>query len=117
MEQYNVAGNQGINVQEKKKVNVCGIFAIILSIIPIILFIYCHIIVSSNSSAGGAVGWLLVIYYWTFGIPIFVGSIVLGVIGLNKGNKILPIISLVINGLKVLVLFSVLFGVKIFRIF
>lgn len=63
-----------------------GKIALILSFIPIILFIFCFIYSggSSDESGEGAIWWLLILYYWSFGVPLLITSIVLAIIGLKK---------------------------------
>ncbi len=63
-----------------------GKIALILSFIPIILFIFCFIYSggSSDESGEGAIWWLLISYYWSFGVPLLIASIVLAIIGLKK---------------------------------
>ena len=63
-----------------------GKIALILSFIPIFLFIFCFIYSggSSDESGEGAIWWLLILYYWSFGVPLLITSIVLAIIGLKK---------------------------------
>ena len=63
-----------------------GKIALILSFIPIILFIFCFIYSggSSDESGEGAIWWFLILYYWSFGVPLLITSIVLAIIGLKK---------------------------------
>ena len=63
-----------------------GKIALILSFIPIILFIFCFIYSggSSDESGEAAIWWLLILYYWSFGVPLLITSIVLAIIGLKK---------------------------------
>ena len=63
-----------------------GTIALILSLIPVVVFLFCLITSGGSSDEGGegAVWWLLLIYYWSLGIPLLITSIVLAIIGLKK---------------------------------
>ena len=83
--------------------------AIILSVIPIILFIY--LLISShgsfNENGDGSIWWFLFFYYATVGIPFFITSIILGFLGL-KYSKMASLISLSINFIKIIFMFILL---------
>ena len=109
---YNVTqANVDLNVAttgERKSVNISGIFAIILSLIPVIVYVSCFFGSSGSTSEDGtgAVWWLLVIYYWTVGIPIFIASVILGLIGLKNPNKQPAQISFFIHLAKIIMFFA-----------
>lgn len=77
-----------------------AIVSFVLTLIPILLFIYVSVIghgAENENSAGGAAGWLIIMYYWSIGLPIFICSIVFAIKGLKSQLKPLAIASLVVK--------------------
>ena len=77
-----------MNNNQQKKINYPGIISLILAIIPYLLFAFCYIMSNGEGEDGaGAIIWLFVIYLWSVGIPIFIASVVFGILGLIKYKR------------------------------
>ena len=75
-----------------------AIVSFVLTMIPILLISYVIAAGHGESEGGdGAIGWLIIIYYWSVGFPIFVLSIIFAIIGLKSPRKPLAIASLIIK--------------------
>ena len=75
-----------------------AIASFILTMIPILLIAYAAAASEGEGENGkGAIFWLVIIYYWSLGIPIFILSIVFAIIGLKSKQRALAIASLVIK--------------------
>ena len=98
---YNCNYNNGYNNNLKKvkiRYRLYGILSIILGLIPILLYVYCIKTANGEDENGaGAIIWLLVIYIWSIGIPIFISSIVLGILSLKEKINIYAILGLIIT--------------------
>lgn len=93
------------NEQEKKQDRkVRSILSIIATIIPIILWVYCFITSGGSASENGpgAVWWLVIMYYWSLGIPLAAISIVFGIDGLKTSLRWLSIISLLLKAIMII---------------
>lgn len=89
----------------------CANISFILAIIPVLLLIFCVLYSQGEGEDGnGAVGWLLILYYATVGIPIAVASFITGIISLNIRKNILAIIGIIIASLPLLFLLSIHFS-------
>lgn len=95
---------------KKQDRKVWSILSIIATIIPIILWVYCLIVSGGSQSENGpgAVWWLVVMYYWSLGIPLAVISIKFGIAGLKTSLRWLSIISLL---LKATMIIAIVFAV------
>jgi hypothetical protein len=84
-----------------------AIASLLIALIPVVLFLYCYVASdgSTNEGGAGAVWWMVIIYYWTLGIPLAIASIVLAIMGLKSKFRWASIVSL---SLKVLVLATIL---------
>ena len=83
---------------KKPTSNGFAITSFILTIIPILLIAYVSAASGGEDESGkGALGWLIIMYYLTAGIPIFIMSIIFAVIGLKSKLRPLAIASLVIK--------------------
>ncbi len=83
---------------KKPTSNGFAIASFILTMIPIVLIAYVMAISNGESeNGGGAAGWLIILYYWSLGLPIFIMSIVFAIIGLKSKLRPLAIASLVIK--------------------
>ncbi len=93
--------NADIKAQPEKRetTSTWAIISFTASIIPICLWIYCFVISSGslNEGGNGAVWWLMIIYYWTLGIPLFIASLVFGILGLKSKLCWLSITSIAIK--------------------
>lgn len=82
------------------------------TLIPIILWVYCFVVPggSANENGPGAVWWLMVMYYWSVGIPLIAVSIAFGITGLKTKLHWLSIVSLSLKAamiVAVILLFSI----------
>lgn len=107
-------GNAAPNIKR----NGSSITSFWLALIPYILFLYCYIASggSFDESGSGAVWWLIMLYYWSIGIPILFVSFFLAVRGLKSDKKIFSYIGLVLTTPPVLLLLFALFS-PLFLIF
>ena len=83
---------------KKPTSNGFAIASFILTLIPILLIAYVSAASGGEDESGkGAIGWLIIAYYCTAGIPVFIMSIIFAVIGLKSKLRSLAIASLVIK--------------------
>lgn len=92
-----------------------AVLSMVATIIPILLWLYCIVTSkgSFNESGTGVVWWLMVIYYWTLGIPLFIMSLVFGVKGLKTNSYKLATASILLKvativGIILFVVFSMI---------
>ena len=83
-----------------------SILSMAATMTPIVLYAFCSIASSgsSNENGAGAVWWLLIMYYWTLGIPLAIASIVFGIKGLKTNLRRLSIASLVLKAVIIIVI-------------
>lgn len=96
-----------VNTQKQhEKSKKQAIFSFILSVIPIILILYCLITSKGSVSEDGegAVWWLLIMYYWTLGFPLLITSVILSISSIKTKNNVLAYISLLISALPFIAL-------------
>lgn len=95
----------------KQDRKVWSILSIVSTIIPIILWVYCFIASGGSASENGpgAVWWLMVIYYWSLGIPLATISIAFGIVGLKTSLRWLSIISLLLKVIMIIAIVLLLF--------
>lgn len=100
-----------IEQEKKQDRKVWSILSIIATIIPIILWIYCLIVSGGSGSENGpgAIWWLVVMYYWSLGIPLAVISVAFGIVGLKTSLRWLSIISLLLKATMIITIISLLF--------
>jgi hypothetical protein len=104
--------NNNTNIQNNTNNNEkLGKIAFYLSLIFYILLAYFFIKTKGSFSEGDeGIYWAFFFgYCFTIGIPIFISSIVLGIMGLKSGNPIPAKRSLILNAFKIvalLILFS-----------
>lgn len=98
--------SQELDKKEKRN-RVFTYISIFTGLVPVLLILYCYNISGGSfSEAGsGAIWWLMIMYYGTFGIPLFILSIVFALYGLKSSKKILAIFSLFITCLPIIILF------------
>ncbi|MDO5475377.1 MAG: hypothetical protein Q4F61_03280, partial [Candidatus Saccharibacteria bacterium] len=74
-----------IKQEKKQDRKVWSILSIIATIIPIMLWAYCFMVSGGSTSENGpgAVWWLMIVYYWSLGVPLAVISIAFGIVGLK----------------------------------
>ena len=97
-------GNSSVGEPPRQTGNkIWSILSFITSIIPIALFIYCLIISggSLNEGSSGAIWWIMVIYYWTAGIPLAIAAIFFGIKGLDTSWRRLAIVSLSVKAIVI----------------
>ena len=88
-----------------------SVISLICAFIPLIIYtVYLIIIFRQPVSNNDQSPWLIIIYYWTIGIPIALLWLVCGILGLKSNTRNLAIASLVIKpvGLIVFVLICLL---------
>ena len=121
--QQNIAEAQAANASEavadqkesqpftQKYSKIWPILSFIATMIPIILFSYCFIISggSTNESGSGAIWWVIIIYYWTAGIPLAIISIAFGIIGLKTNLSRLATVSLFLKSTMIIIIVFRLF--------
>lgn len=89
-----------IDEKAVKTSKILRIISFILAIIPILLIGYCVIASHGEGEDGaGAVMWLVILYYWTIGLPIAAGSIITGIVSYIKQKNVFSIISLILAAL------------------
>ncbi|MBQ3441152.1 TM2 domain-containing protein [Candidatus Saccharibacteria bacterium] len=83
----------------KYNIKAYSIIAFIAATIPLLPWTYCLIVSggSFNEGGAGAVWWLMVMYYWSIGIPLAIVSICFAIAGLKTKYKALATISIVIK--------------------
>lgn len=81
-----------------------GKTSLILALIPIILFTYCLLYSGGSLNEGddGAVWWLMIMYYWSFGIPFFLISLFSGLVSYNKYNNRKGLVGVCLDLLPIL---------------
>lgn len=87
-----------------------GLISFITAILPILLFIICIVLSDGEGENGaGAIFWLLGLYLWFAGIPVYIISVLSGIYGIKGKTKVLSILGLLVDiillGLVVFVLF------------
>ena len=100
-----------IEQEKKQDRKVWSILSIIATIIPIILWVYCFIASGGSASENGpgAVWWLVIMYYWSLGIPLAAISIAFGIVGLKTSLRWLSIISLLLKAIMIIAIILLLF--------
>ena len=102
-----------MKIEQEKKQNrkVWSILSIVATVVPIILWIYCLVVSegSTSESGSGAIWWLMILYYWSLGIPLADISIAFGIIGLKTSLRWLSIISLSLKAITIIAIASLLF--------
>lgn len=95
-----------IEQRGKQDCKVWSTLSIVATIIPIILWVYCFIVSggSANENGPGAVWWLMIMYYWSLGIPLAAISIAFGIVGLKTSLRWLSIISLLLKATTIIAL-------------
>ena len=103
-------------IKQERRRESMPVYSILATILPIFLWAYCLIYADGETSENGkgAVFWLLIMYYWSIGIPALCASIICGVIGLKSSLKWLSILSLTIKAITIIVIILVVFT-PIFR--
>lgn len=100
-----VALSQGHSLKiERSPAN--AVVSLVCAIIPLMVYVY-YLIEWNPSYSGDQSGWIVVIYYWTVGIPIFLVWLICGILGLNSKQQKLAIISLLLKPIDTIVLLLV----------
>ncbi len=88
-----------------------SILSFVTTIVPIILFVYCFSVSrgSFNENGAGVIWRLVIIYYYSLGIPLFVMAISFGIIGLKTSLRWLSIVSLSIKAVMIVAIVVFLF--------
>ncbi|MBR2754102.1 hypothetical protein IKF28_02950 [Candidatus Saccharibacteria bacterium] len=97
--------------KKKQDCKVWSILSIMATMIPIILWVYCLIASGGSASENGpgAVWWLMIMYYWSLGIPLAVMSVAFGIEGLKTSLRWLSIISLSVKATMIIAIALLLF--------
>lgn len=98
------------NQNKKQDRKVWSILSIIATSMPIFLWLFCLIVSGGNTSENGSGGvwWLMIMYYWSIGIPLAILSIVFGIIGLTTSLRRLAAISLMLKIATIIAIFMFL---------
>ena len=104
-----------ILAQSRKK----SIISLVFGLIPVALFIYCLIESGGDTSEGGdgAIWWLMIIYYWSLGIPIAIGAVAFAIKATSLKKHILSIISVIVAFLPAAFVGFLLLSSMIFEMF
>jgi len=78
-----------------------AIASFVLSLIPYALFLF--IFVETNKNENSQTPWLIMIYYSTFGIPLKIGSIVMGILGRKSKARVFAYLGIILSMLLVLI--------------
>ena len=91
--------NEITNDSQKSKSKV----ALVLSLIPVIIFLFCLIYSGGSTSEGGvgAIWWIAMFYFMTVGVPLYVASLILGIESYKAERNRLSLISIILNILLV----------------
>jgi hypothetical protein len=100
-----------IEQRGKQDRKVWSTLSIVATIIPIVLWVYCLIVSGGSISENGpgAVWWLMIMYYWSLGIPLVVISIAFGIVGLKTSLRWLSIVSLLLKAVRIIAIVLLLF--------
>ena len=100
-----------IEQNKKQGCKVWSILSIITAIIPVLLWAYCFIVSGGSTSENGpgAVWWLMIMYYWSFGLPLAIISIAFGIVGLKTSLRWLSEISLSLKVVMIVAIVLLLF--------
>ncbi|MBR3052049.1 hypothetical protein IKG60_00305 [Candidatus Saccharibacteria bacterium] len=100
-----------VKIEQEKKQDrkVWSILSIIATIIPIMLWSYCFMVSGGSTSENGpgAVWWLMIVYYWSLGVPLAVISIAFGIVGLKTSLRWLSVISLVLKAITAIAIIAI----------
>lgn len=100
-------------VNNKKNGNK-AIISVFAAAAPITLFIYCLITSGGSFSEGepnGGIWWLVILYYWSVGIPLCVLSIMFAIQGLKSNLRWLAIFSLCLKVALIVLIVLIFAGV------
>lgn len=106
---------EGNELKNQKKYGYRAIISLVATIIPILLFTYCFITSGGSMSENGpgAIWWLMIMYYWSIGVPLLAVAIAFGILGLRTNLRWVAILSLSLKALTlifVVLLFSGVFS-------
>ena len=87
-----------------------SIISMVCAIIPLIVLYYCLIVANGtkNENSNGAIGWVVVFYFWTAGIPLAIIWLVCGILGIKSRLSKLAIASLIIKPIGIIVNFLII---------
>lgn len=100
-----------IKQERKQDRKVWSILSILATTTTMIIWIDYYIVSSGgiNKNGPGAIWWLMVMYYWSLGIPLTIVSIAFGIIGLKTSLRWLSIISLVLKATMIVAIIPLSF--------
>lgn len=100
-----------IEQRGKQDRKVWSTLSIVATIIPMILWSFCFIVSGGSTSENGpgAVWWLMIMYYWSLGIPLAAISIAFGIVGLKTSLRWLSIVSLLLKAIMIIAIVLLLF--------
>lgn len=89
--------------------NILKIISLCLSIFPLVLILYCVIASKGEGEDGaGAIMWLVILYYWSLGVPVAIAAVVTGVISFLKRKNIAAVISVILALLPFMFILGIL---------
>lgn len=96
--------NNDIKVYKKNKIY--SLISLLLALIPILLITCCYIYSNGDTSENGkdSIFWLVVIYFWTIGLPVAYMSVYLGVKSFKIKKNIFSILGIIIGALPIVIL-------------
>ena len=90
-----------------------SVISLICAIIPLLLLFITFLSSMSNRSSNiDQSGWILVIYYWTIGIPLFFVWLICGIFGLKSKKRNMAITSLTIKPIGFILIISLMSMVR-----
>lgn len=66
-------------IKKEKRSRMYGIISIVLGLIPILLYLYCI-----KDGINSSTMWIIKLYVWSIGTPIFIISIILDILSLKE---------------------------------
>lgn len=104
---------QSEELKNQKKYGYRAIISLVATIIPILLFTYCFITSGGSTSENGpgAIWWLMIMYYWSIGVPLLAVAIAFGILGLKTNLRWVAILSLSLKALTLIFIILLFSGV------
>ena len=88
------------NNKESDKIYTSNIIAIIMTAIPAWLWYESFM---DKNETDSALGWVIILYYWTLGIPFAITSLIIGIVNVKKNrNRKIAFIIMLLNLLPII---------------